>query len=233
MITVRAAQDRGHANHGWLDSHHTFSFASYYDPKHMGFSHLRVINDDRVQGGMGFGTHPHKNMEIISYVLSGALQHKDSMGTGSIIQAGDVQLMSAGRGVTHSEFNASPDETVHFLQIWIMPNQANTTPSYQQRSFEPAERQDRWRLLVSPEGEDDSLRILQEMKLYGGVLTPGASLRYETRPGRRYWLHVAQGQATLNGEHALGAGDGVAIEATPQLELQSAQGAELLLFELT
>lgn len=231
MITIRHAQERGHANHGWLDSHHTFSFSSYYDPAHMGFGDLRVINEDRVQGGMGFGTHSHQNMEIISYVLDGALEHKDSMGNGSTMRPGDVQLMSAGRGVAHSEFNGSTDELVHFLQIWVLPAKSQTEPGYQQRHYSEASRQNTWRLLVSPDGEQGSLKILQDMKLYGALLEPGHKLTYEPQAGRRLWVQVARGQVTLNGQ-TLRAGDGAAIQAEAAIGVEAQEAAELLLFDL-
>lgn len=231
MITVRHAQERGHANHGWLDSYHTFSFSSYYDPAHMGFGDLRVINEDRVEGGMGFGTHSHKNMEIISYVLDGALQHKDSMGNGSTMRPGDVQLMSAGRGVAHSEFNGSTDELVHFLQIWVVPSQNNTESGYQQRHFTAQARQNTWRLLVSPDVEQESLKILQDMRLYGALLEPGHQLTYEPKAGRRLWVQVARGQVMINGV-TLRAGDGAALEAEAAVGVEAQEAAELLLFDL-
>src|SRR5689334_14191371 len=170
MMTLRKAAERGHARHGWLDSHHTFSFANYYDPDHMGFGNLRVINDDRVEGGQGFGAHPHRDMEIISYVLDGALAHKDSMGTGAVIRPGDVQRMSAGSGVVHSEFNASPADEVHFLQIWIMPTKCGIAPGYEQKHFTDAEKRGRLRLVASPDGADGSVTIHADAKLYAGVL---------------------------------------------------------------
>lgn len=231
MRQIRRADDRGHANHGWLDSHHTFSFASYYDPGFMGFGPLRVINEDRVQPGRGFGTHPHRDMEIISYVLEGALEHKDSMGTGSVIRPGDVQLMSAGTGVTHSEFNASKTERVHFLQIWIIPAEQGTEPRYEQRAFSPEERDGRWRLLVSPEPSDDALLVGQDVRLYGAVLGAGATLERTLSPDRYHWLQVARGSVVLDGE-TLVAGDGVAMVNEPNLNLEASEDAELLLFDM-
>src|SRR5687768_5593269 len=179
MMRIRRAQDRGHANHGWLDSHHTFSFADYYDPSHMGFRALRVINEDRVEPSRGFGTHPHRDMEIISYVLEGGLEHRDSMGTGSVIRPGDVQRMSAGTGVTHSEFNASRSDLVHFLQIWIMPEKRGITPSYEQKSFPEAERQGKLRLVASRDGRDGSVLVHQDVNLYASLLGAGEQVRYE------------------------------------------------------
>lgn len=231
MRQIRRADDRGHANHGWLDSHHTFSFASYYDPGFMGFGPLRVINEDRVQPGRGFGTHPHRDMEIISYVLEGALEHKDSMGTGSVIRPGDVQLMSAGTGVTHSEFNASKTERVHFLQIWIIPAEQGTEPRYEQRAFSPEERDGRWRLLVSPEPSDDALLVGQDVRLYGAVLGAGATLERTLSPDRYHWLQVARGSVILEGEPFV-AGDGVAMVNEPNLNLEASEDAELLLFDM-
>lgn len=232
MIQVRTSDARGHAQHGWLDSHHTFSFANYYDPKHMGFGPLRVINEDRVSPGRGFGRHPHRNMEIISYVLDGALEHKDSMGTGSVIRPGDVQLMSAGRGVTHSEFNASTTEPVHFLQIWIMPEEDNTTPSYQQAHFDPAERRNQWQTLVSPTGDDGALKIRQDARLLGTVLGEQEELRFEPQAGRVQWLHVVRGTVTLNAQTTLSTGDAAAITDEQMLHLRGIEASEVLLFDM-
>lgn len=231
MLTVRRAQDRGHAQHGWLESYHSFSFADYYDPAHMGFRSLRVINEDRVQPGRGFGTHGHRDMEIISYVLSGGLQHKDSMGNGSVIHSGDVQLMSAGTGVTHSEFNGSQSELVHFLQIWIMPSSGGGTPSYQEKNFPKVERTNQLRLVVSPTGEHGALRIKQDMSLYASILEPNQQLRHALSRGRHAWLQIAQGSVVINGQQ-LTAGDGAALSDAPEVAIQSTSAAELLLFDL-
>jgi redox-sensitive bicupin YhaK (pirin superfamily) len=231
MLTLRRAQDRGHAQHGWLDSYHSFSFADYYDPAHMGFRALRVINEDRVQPGRGFGTHGHRDMEIISYVLSGGLQHKDSMGNGSVIHSGDVQLMSAGTGVTHSEFNGSQSELVHFLQIWIIPSSPGGKPNYQERRFPEVERMNQLRLVVSPQGDHGSLRIQQDMSLYAGLLEPGQRVQHELQPGRHAWLQIAKGSVELNGQQ-LNAGDGAALSDVSPMAIQSSSGAELLLFDL-
>ena len=184
MLNVRRARDRGHANHGWLDSHHTFSFANYYDPKHMGFRGLRVINEDRVAPARGFGTHPHRDMEIISYVLGGGLEHRDSMGTGSVIRPGEVQRMSAGTGVFHSEYNASKTEPVHFMQIWILPERGGIEPSYEQRAFSEAERRNTLRLVVDPEGRDQALKINADARLYAGLVDAGASVEHVVPAGR-------------------------------------------------
>jgi redox-sensitive bicupin YhaK (pirin superfamily) len=231
MIAVRKAQDRGHANHGWLDSFHTFSFADYYDPREMGFGPLRVINEDRVAPGMGFGKHPHRDMEIISYVLDGALEHKDSMGTGSVIRPGDVQRMSAGTGVTHSEFNSSRAEPVHFLQIWIEPDRINVTPSYEQKNFPPAEKQGRLRLIVSPDGADGSVKINQDARVYAAVLSGPDAAGYALGEGRKAYVHVARGAVKLNGT-PLSAGDGVKVSDERELRLTEADNAEVLLFDL-
>src|SRR6187401_3189838 len=210
MIRVRKASERGHFDHGWLDTYHTFSFSRYYDPRHMGFRALRVINEDRVEPGHGFGTHPHRDMEIISYVLDGALEHKDSMGTSSIIRPGDVQRMSAGTGVTHSEFNASRSEQVHFLQIWILPAAPGGKPGYEQKAFPEAERKGKLRLVASPDGRDGSVTIRQDVALHAGLLRTGETLRHELAPGRHAWVHVARGHVDIGGEQ-LDAGDAVAV----------------------
>src|SRR5262245_51482499 len=193
MITRRLAQERGHAQHGWLESYHTFSFADYYDSRHMGFRTLRVINEDRVQPGKGFGTHPHRDMEIISYVLEGALEHKDSLGTGSVITPGEVQRMSAGTWVTHSEFNHSGSELVHFLQIWILPERAGLPPSYEQRTFLSAEKQGKLRLVASRDGRAGSVTIHQAVDLYVSVLAPGEAVIHRLPPDRHAWVQVARG----------------------------------------
>ncbi|MBK6695709.1 MAG: pirin family protein [Myxococcales bacterium] len=231
MIAIRKATDRGHANHGWLDSHHTFSFADYYDPAHMGFRSLRVINDDRVQPGMGFGTHPHKDMEIISYVLEGALQHRDSMGTGSIIRPGDVQRMSAGSGVTHSEFNASKSDLVHFLQIWIMPAERGIKPSYEQKTFTADDKRGRLRLVASPDGADGSVTVHQDVRLYATVLGSGESIAHALASGRHAYVHVAAGEVELNGQ-PLGEGDGARVSEEAALLLKGVRHADVLVFDL-
>jgi redox-sensitive bicupin YhaK (pirin superfamily) len=231
MMTVRSASARGHANHGWLDSHHTFSFADYHDPRHMGFRSLRVINDDRVAPGGGFPTHGHRDMEIISYVLDGALEHKDSMGTGSVIRPGDVQRMSAGTGVMHSEYNASKEEPVHFLQIWILPERRGAQPGYEQKRFTDGEKQGRLRLVASPDGADGSVTVRQDMRLYAARLTAGQSATHEIAPGRHAWVQVARGEVRL-GDTVLKAGDGAALTDEPRLTLTGTTDGEVLLFDL-
>ena len=231
MIAVRKAQERGHANHGWLDSFHTFSFADYYDPREMGFGTLRVINEDRVAPGMGFGKHPHRDMEIISYVLEGALEHKDSMGTGSVIRPGDVQRMSAGTGVTHSEFNPSREELVHFLQIWIEPSRTGVTPSYEQKNFPVSEKKGRLRLIVSPDGADGSVKIHQNARVYAAVLSGQDAADHALPEGHKAYVHVARGTVKVNGT-ALGSGDGVKIAGERELHLTEGNDAELLLFDM-
>ena len=231
MIALRKSQDRGHANHGWLDSYHTFSFAGYYDPEEMGFGTLRVINEDRVAPGMGFGTHPHRDMEIISYVLEGELAHKDSMGTGSVIRPGDVQKMSAGTGVSHSEFNPSAEKPVHFLQIWIEPNQRGVKPSYEQQTFSVEQKRARLRLIASPDGADGSVRIHQDARVYASVLEGDDAVTYALPAGRSAYVHVARGSVQLNGT-ALTAGDGAKINAEKEIRLSNGDGAEVLLFDM-
>jgi redox-sensitive bicupin YhaK (pirin superfamily) len=231
MMTLRRAADRGHANHGWLDTHHTFSFADYYDPAHMGFRTLRVINEDRVAPGQGFGTHPHRDMEIISYVLEGGLQHQDSMGTGAVIRPGEVQRMSAGTGVLHSEFNASKQEPVHFLQIWLVPAKRGLAPSYEQKAFAPAELGGRFRLVASPDGRDGSVTLNTDAALYAGRFDRGASGEFRLAPGRHAWVHVARGTARLNGQ-LLGAGDGAALSDEAAVRIEGVDASEVLLFDL-
>ncbi len=231
MLVKRDRDLRGPTDMGWLKSMHTFSFGHYMDPHHMGFGPLRVINEDRVIPGAGFGTHPHRNMEIISYVLEGELAHKDSMGTGSVIRAGDVQLMSAGTGVTHSEFNHSQDNKVHFLQIWIMPDQHNTEPGYQQKTFTLNEERNRLHLVVSPDGAEGSLTIRQDARMYAGKLDEGQSVSFATQPERKYWLQVAQGIVTVNGRQS-SSGDGFAITAEDEILLESFTDSEVILFDL-
>ena len=231
MITMRKAADRGHANHGWLDSRHTFSFADYYDPREMGFGPLRVINEDRVAPGMGFGTHPHRDMEIISYVLEGALEHRDSLGTGSVIRPGDVQRMSAGTGVTHSEFNASRAEPVHFLQIWIEPARRGVAPSYEQKHFPDEDKRGRLRLVASPDGADGSVAIYQQAWMYALLLDGAEQVAYSLAPGHLAYVHAARGEVTVNGQR-LGPGDGLKVAAEPGLRIEQGSGAEVLLFRM-
>ena len=230
-INIRPAKERGHADHGWLDTWHTFSFSDYYDPRFLGFRGLRVINEDVVGPGRGFPTHGHRDMEIITYVLQGALQHRDSLGTGSIIRPGDVQRMSAGTGVRHSEGNPSTTEPVHLLQIWIEPARTGIEPSYEQKTFADDDKRGRLRLVASPDGADGSVTIHQDARVYATLLGPGRQVVHRLAPGRHAWVHVARGSLTLNGER-LGAGDGAAISAEPTLTLVGEQDAEALLFDL-
>jgi redox-sensitive bicupin YhaK (pirin superfamily) len=229
MLTMRKAEERGHADHGWLDSHHTFSFADYHDPAHMGFGPLRVLNDDTVAPGGGFPTHGHRDMEIISYVLEGALEHRDSMGTGSVIKPGDVQRMSAGPGVRHSEFNASKSAPVHFLQIWILPSKAGLPAGYEQKHFSEDERRGKLRLVASPDGADGSLKIQQDARMWAALVDAGHPVEHALG-NRRGWLHLARGSAIVNGVR-LTAGDGVALEGEPHLAITSPDSGELLLFD--
>ncbi len=231
MLALRRAGERGHADHGWLDSYHTFSFGDYYDPKHMGFSHLRVINDDRVFPSGGFGTHGHKDMEIISYVLDGALKHEDSMGNGSIIRPGDVQRMSAGTGVMHSEFNASDAELVHFLQIWVLPEKVGLKPSYEQKTFADEEKRGHSRLVGSRDGRHGSVTIHQNLDLYATLISKGDHVSHVLADGHKGWVQIAQGSAVLN-EQQLNQGDGVAIEGPATLTLTGMSDAEVLLFDM-
>lgn len=231
MITLRKASERGHASHGWLNSWHSFSFAEYYDPAHMQFSSLRVINDDTVDAGQGFGTHGHRDMEILSYVLSGSLQHKDSMGNGRVMTYGEVQLMSAGTGVQHSEFNPSPVEDVHFLQIWIMPNQTGIKPGYQQKYFSPEEKRGRWCLLVSPDAAQGSLLLHQNARVFAAVLNGEEQLTYSIGVGRHVYLHVARGAVKVAGIY-LTEGDALMLSDESAIDLGEAADAELLLFDL-
>jgi redox-sensitive bicupin YhaK (pirin superfamily) len=231
MLELRKAADRGHAQHGWLNSHHTFSFADYYDQQQMGWSALRVINDDTVQPGEGFGTHGHRDMEIFSYVLEGALEHKDSMGSGSVIRPGDVQLMSAGTGVQHSEFNHSRTEPVHFLQIWIVPKFSGIKPNYQEKRFADEEKRGVLRLVVSPDGQDGSLTIVQDASVYAGLLDGNEKIEHQLATGRHAYVHVARGQLSLNGLE-LSAGDGVKIADESLLTLADGKDAEVLVFDL-
>jgi len=231
MMTIRPAGERGHANHGWLDSHHTFSFADYHEPAHMGFRALRVINEDRVQAGRGFGTHPHRDMEIISYVLEGGIEHRDSMGTGSVIRPGDVQRMSAGTGVTHSEANASKTEPVHFLQIWIVPEQRGLKPSYEQKTFTAEEKQGRLRLVASRDAAEGSIAIHADVRLYAGLFDAGQSAEHTLAGGRHAWVHVVRGRARVNGRE-LGAGDAAALSDEKAVRVEGVEGAEVLVFDL-
>jgi quercetin 2,3-dioxygenase len=232
MLTIRSAQDRGVANFGWLDSRHTFSFGEYYNPNYMGFADLRVINEDNVAPGQGFSTHGHRDMEIISYVLAGALEHKDSLGTGSVIRPGDVQRMSAGTGITHSEYNASQTEPVHFLQIWILPAEKGIEPGYEQKNFAMDEKRGTLRLLGSQDGRDGSVTIHQNVDLYSAVLQAQESVSHTFAPARVGWLQVARGDVNVNG-HALTAGDGVAISQESLITVQgTAPETEVLLFDM-
>jgi quercetin 2,3-dioxygenase len=231
MITIRRADERGHTEIDWLDSYHTFSFGDYYDPDNMGFGVLRVINDDRVRPGKGFGTHGHRDMEIITYILQGELQHKDSMGNGSIIRPGDVQRMTAGTGVMHSEFNPSQDSVVWLLQIWILPERQGLTPGYEQRTYPLAQRKDTLKLVASRDGADGSVKINQDARLFAAVLEPDRQIHHEGAAGRRSWLHVARGGVSLQGE-PLCEGDGAAITGGPRLTIRADAASEILLFDL-
>lgn len=231
MMEIRKSNDRGIGEHGWLYSQHSFSFANYYDPNHMGFGPLRVINEDRIQPGHGFGTHGHNDMEIITYVLDGALEHKDSMGTGSVIKYGDVQRMSAGSGVQHSEFNHSKTESVHLLQIWIMPNVQGIEPSYEEKHFTTASKQGQWRLIVSPGGQDGSIHIHQDAKVYASILGAGDALNYALAGDRCAYIHIARGKVMIN-KQMLDAGDALKLVNEPRIDVSSAQDAEILLFDL-
>lgn len=231
MLTLRKATERGHANHGWLDTHHTFSFARYYDPQHMGFRSLRVINEDKIQPGMGFGMHSHRDMEIITYVIAGALAHKDSIGTSAVIHAGEVQIMSAGTGISHSEFNATQTDWVHLLQIWILPDKQNLEPRYDQKLFTPEEKQGKLKLIVSSDGREDSILIHQDVDLYATVLAAGETVEHPLKPARHAWIQVVKGGAFVNGS-SISAGDGIAVSEVEQLTLESQGDTELLLFDL-
>jgi len=231
MITIRRAEDRGHADHGWLDARHAFSFGHYFDAEHMGFRALRVLNEDRVKPGQGFGTHPHDNMEIVTWVLAGALEHKDSMGNGSIIRPGEVQRMTAGTGVTHSEFNPSDVEGVHLLQIWLLPETQGLEPSWEQRRFEDHELAGGLRLVASGNAADDAVRIHQDARLYIGRLAAGEEASLALAPGRHAWVQVARG-AVAFGSETLGAGDAAAVSDETALRLRSREGAEVLGFDL-
>jgi redox-sensitive bicupin YhaK (pirin superfamily) len=231
MITVRRAGERGHAVHGWLDSRHTFSFADYYDPAHMGFRALRVINEDRVAAGRGFGKHSHRDMEIISYVLAGGLEHKDSMGTGEVIRPGDVQRMSAGTGITHSELNASTKEPVHFLQIWIQPDKRGGAPGYEQKTFSQKDKAGRLRLVASPDGRDGSVTVRADALLWAGVFAHGELAEQPLARGRHAWVHVVRGKLSVNG-NILSAGDAVALSEERTVRIEGIDEGELLVFDL-
>ena len=231
MLEIRPAAARGLANFGWLYSQHSFSFGSYYDPQHMGFSDLLVINDDRVRQGRGFDTHPHRDMEIFSYVLEGALEHKDSMGTGSVIRPGDVQMMSAGSGIRHSEYNASREEPVHFLQIWIVPNRKGVTPRYQQQHFAAAEKRGRLRLIISPDGAEGSLSVYQDARVYAGLFDGAEQQRFELPANRFAYIQVVRGALTVNGQR-LTAGDGARLRNVREIDFSAGEDAEVLLFDL-
>ena len=231
MITLRRSSERGHADHGWLNSYHSFSFAGYQDPNHMGFGPLRVINEDRVAPGQGFGTHGHRDMEIISYVLSGALEHKDSMGNGSVLRPGYVQRMSAGKGVMHSEFNHSPDDLVHFLQIWIEPDLTGIPPGYEETQFNDASKRGTLRLIASRDGRDGSVTIHQDANVYASLLDGAERVSHALAPGRKAYIHVVRGTVSLNGQ-MLSTGDAAKVTGETTVEFSSAKEAEILLFDL-
>ncbi|HYE60885.1 MAG TPA: pirin family protein [Phycisphaerales bacterium] len=231
MISVRKSSDRGHFNHGWLDTYHTFSFGHYYDPNHMSFRSLRVINEDVVAPGMGFPQHPHDNMEIITYILSGALAHKDTTGGASTIKPGDVQHMTAGSGIEHSEYNPSKTEPVHLLQIWLKPEARNLEPRYDEAHFTEASRRDQLRLVAAREPKDGAIKIHQDVNLYASLLGGGKQVTHSLSPGRHAWLQIARGQVTVNGQ-TLSAGDGAAVSEEPRLTIQADRDAEFLLFDL-
>lgn len=231
MIRVRKAQERGHADHGWLDTYHTFSFSDYQDPEHMRFRSLRVMNEDVVQPGQGFGTHPHLDMEIVTYVLEGALEHKDSMGHGEVLRAGEFQRMSAGTGITHSEFNPSESEPVHLYQIWLFPERKGIEPSYEQKRFADSEQQNQLRLVASPQAEQGALLIHQDARIYLSQIDQGKAVTYEPAEGRHVWLQVLRGAVLLNGE-PLATSDGAAVSDLQELTIQSTDNAEIMLFDL-
>ena len=231
MIEIRRSQERGHAQHGWLDSFHSFSFADYYDPGHMGFGPLRVINEDRVQPGKGFGTHSHRDMEIISYVLEGGLAHSDSMGNGSVIRPGDVQRMSAGTGVSHSEYNASDRDPVHFLQIWIEPRVRGAAPGYEEKRFDPASKRGQLRLIASPDGREGSVTLNQDARLYAALVDGAEVVEHAPQAGRRTYVHVVRGEVTVNG-HPLSQGDALKLSGEQAVRIEQGRDAEVLLFDL-
>lgn len=232
MIRLRRSGERGHADHGWLDTWHTFSFADYHDPEHMGFRRLRVLNQDRVAPGKGFGSHPHQDMEIITCVIEGALEHRDSLGNGSVIRPGDVQRMSAGTGVVHSEFNASETEPAHFLQIWIFPDEKGIAPSYEQKHFSDDELVDRLRLIVSEDGAEGSLTMNSRSKVYLCRLSSGTTIEYSNPPDRHAWLHLATGALTLNTTDHLTAGDGLAVTGTENVRITGEEESVVMVFEM-
>jgi redox-sensitive bicupin YhaK (pirin superfamily) len=231
MIKVRKAGERGHADHGWLDSYHTFSFAGYRDPEQMGFRALRVINEDRIAAGQGFGTHGHRDMEIVSYVLEGALEHKDSMGNGEVLKPGEFQRISAGTGITHSEFNGSPTETTHFYQIWLLPERKGIAPSYQQKSFDPSGRRNQLQLVASRDAADGSLRINQDARIYLVDLDVGQGVEHPLASDRHAWIQVLRGSVSVNGQ-SLTTSDGAAISDESQLRIEALESAEIMLFDL-
>jgi redox-sensitive bicupin YhaK (pirin superfamily) len=231
MLQIRKSQERGHLNHGWLDTYHTFSFGDYYDPRHHHYRALRVMNEDRVAPGQGFGMHPHRDMEIVTYVISGALEHRDSMGNGEVLRPGELQRMTAGTGILHSEFNPSESEAVHLYQIWLLPERKGLSPSYEQRGFNAQERHNQWRIVASREGRDGSLTIHQDADLYLATLDTGQRLEFALRPSRHAWLQVLQGAARLNGQE-LTAGDGAATTGESLLVVEGSDPAEVLLFDL-
>jgi len=231
MINIIPADSRGAADHGWLKAKHSFSFADYHDPERMGFGSLRVINEDRIEPSQGFGTHPHKDMEIVTYIVKGALEHKDSMGNGSVIRAGDVQRMTAGSGVRHSEFNHSETEAVHLLQIWILPQELSLQPGYEQQHFNREDKLNQWRLIASSDGRDSSMRVHQAVDLYASVLEAGNKLRHSFATGHSGYLQVVSGSVIVNGEQ-LEAGDGAAIQGVGELTYESASEAEAILFDM-
>ena len=231
MITLRRSIERGHANHGWLDSHHSFSFADYHDPAHMGWGNLRVINEDRIAPGTGFGTHGHRDMEIISYVLEGELAHKDSIGNGAAIQPGDVQRMSAGRGILHSEYNHAPQQTTHFLQIWILPNAQGITPGYEQKNFPAADKRGRLRLVASPDGREGSVTLHADASMYVGLFDGDETAELALDPQRKGYVHVARGEVTVNG-HALSAGDALKLAGESTVQVDGGRDAEVIVFDL-
>lgn len=231
MLTIRKAEDRGHANHGWLNSYHSFSFANYYDPQHMGFRSLRVINEDTIAPGAGFPTHPHRDMEIITYVVSGAVAHKDSIGNTETIGAGGIQRFSAGTGITHSEFNPSNTEALHLLQIWILPEQHGTTPSYEQKEFSTAIKRSQWRALANRDETDGAVKLHQDAALYATILEPGERLTYALNVDRHAWVQIVRGEVTINGT-TLDKGDAAASSQETKLVFEASTDAEILLFDL-
>jgi len=231
MIAIQKSADRGYANHGWLKSYHSFSFASYYNPQKMGFRDLRVINEDRVDPGQGFGTHSHRDMEIVSYILEGAVEHKDSMGNSTIIRPGEVQIMSAGTGISHSEYNPSPQDLVHFLQIWILPDTQGLTPRYEQKKYPNEEKQNQLRLVVSPDGRDGSVTIHQDAKIYASLLDAGKQVEHELGANRHAWIQLITGEIVVN-DSWLVAGDAVAISEQDKIAIAAQQNSEFLLFDL-